>query len=168
MMPGEEEGIPPQEQPVGEDQVPMPAEGEGVDEETGLPVDPETGWLIKDNVLIDKESGDVYDSESRENLGNLFEMQEEGGPEGEEEVGAAPTAQSPEEQQPGIDPEGTAEEGEEAETPPGFTRDPRTGYLVDQQGYMLDEETGNIYGPNGEHLGNLNDQEDEEEEEETN
>lgn len=146
-----------------------------IDQDTGLPIDPGTGYLIDEETghLIDKESGDVYDQQGNV-LGNLFEQ----GEQGDEQEQLAQPGDLEEEQefsQPGEQDQiedGAVEEDPEIQsdlTPeePGFdpseayTTDPTTGRLVDRDGYQLDKVTGDIYDPEGNPVGNINDQDDE-------
>jgi hypothetical protein len=176
------EPIPQQEQPPGEDMV---DQGQGeVDEETGLQIDPESGMLIDDEsgYLVDKESGDVYDPETGETVGNVFEMgdqdQEEQGDEQEQLDEPGNVEEEQELPQPGEDEQ--VEESPEVADPsveegqsigqPGedgadqelYTTDPETGRLVHPvTGFQLDQETGDVYTPEGQLFGNVNDREEE-------
>lgn len=152
-----------------------PQEAEGVDEDTGLQIDPNTGYLIDEETgnLIDKESGNVYDQEGNV-LGNIWENEDDQQGEldqsgdVEEEDGQVP-------QEGGLDP-AEAELGQEQAEAPGnvapeeagfdqsqsFTTDPQTGRLVDRDGYQLDKVTGDIFDPEGNPVGNINDPDEEE------
>jgi hypothetical protein len=171
----------------------MPMEGEqpqeGVDPDTGLEVDPATGRLIDPDTgnSIDKETGDVYSPEG-EVLGNLFDQQEQQGD--EQEPGQQDDGEEQEIPQEGELPQQEGGDGEdyqgvEGGPPPadgtedpqqgadnapsdidpeyGFPIEPGTGYILNPQGYKLDKETGDVYTPDGQLYGNLNDDEEEEE-----